>query len=327
MNPGRPAAWAAAWVGLAVLVCLALAPALFAAEGGHVVKRGETLTAIANQYGVTVRDLVSWNRLENPHRIQPGQRLVVRPRQETYVVQPGDTLTSIAARFRTGVARLAAWNDLDNPHKIYPGQVLVVAQGELARHTVAPGETLWGIARRYGVPADTLAAANGVRNPHRLQVGRQLTIPVVATGGSEDDVAPGPVAKPGTRPLEGQIRLIWPVDGRITSRFGPRWGRMHRGLDVAAPTGTPVRAAAGGRVTFSGTFGNYGRLVVIDHGGGVETRYAHNHRLLVREGEQVKQGQVIARVGSTGNSTGPHLHFEVLIDGVHQDPEVWLPAR
>lgn len=296
-----------------------------AAAGEHVVRPGETLTAVAARYGVSVHDLVRWNRLEDPNRLQVGQRLVVSPRTETYVVEPGDTLWSIAARFDTDVRRLAAWNGLDDPNRLYPGQVLVVAQGPATRHVVGRGDTLWSIARRYDVPADTLAEANGITNPRRLRIGQVLTIPVVATGGSEPDA--GPLARPGEPARAGQIRLAWPVSGRITSRFGPRWGRHHYGLDVAAPTGTPVRAAAAGRVTFSGSRGNYGLLIVIDHGGGVETRYAHLSRLQVKEGDRVRQGQVIGRVGSTGNSTGPHLHFEVLIDGTHQDPERWLGPR
>src|SRR5690606_26451135 len=206
--------------------------------------------------------------------------------------------------------------------------VLVIVQGPVTKHTVAPGETLWQIARRYGVPVDTLAAANGVSNPRRLRVGSRLTIPVMATGGgSDEEAAVGPVARPGERARAGQIHLRWPLEGRITSRFGPRWGRMHQGIDVAAPVGTPVRAAAAGRVTHAGPLGTYGLLVVVDHGGGAETRYAHNSSLFVKEGDVVRQGKVIARVGSTGNSTGPHLHFEILIEGVHQDPEEWLPKR
>lgn len=310
---------------LAALLCAGAMPG--AAQGEeHLVRRGETLTAIAARYGVSVSDLISWNDLTNPNLIKPGDRLIVSPRQETYVVRRGDTLFGIAKRFGVDANRLAAWNGLDNPHRIYPGQVLVIAQGPTENYVVSKGDTLWSIAQRFGVPVDTLAAANGVRSPNRLRVGTRLTIPVMATGGGEEAVW-GPVALPGERVRPGQIQLRWPLDGRITSRFGPRWGRMHNGLDIAAPKGTPVRAAARGRVVHSGPLGTYGLLVVIDHGGGVETRYAHNSVLLIKKGETVEKGQVIARVGSTGNSTGPHLHFEVLIDGEHQDPEKWLPRR
>src|SRR5690606_21660856 len=150
--------------------------------------------------------------------------------------------------------------------------------------------------------------------------------PVMATGGPLGEPQ-APIARPGASARDGQIILSWPLRGRITSRYGPRWGRMHYGLDIAAPQGTPVRAAAAGVVTFAGWAGSYGRMVSIDHGGGVQTRYAHHSAILVKEGESVRQGQVIARVGSTGQSTGPHLHFEVLINGEHQNPEDWLPRR
>lgn len=314
--------------GLLILVIMSWTASLpgMAAVDEHTVRRGETITGIARRYGVSVRDLISWNRLDNPHMIRPGQRLVVSPQKVTYIVQTGDTLIGIAQRFGVDATRIAAWNGLDNPNRIYPGQVLVVAQGRTETYVVQRGDTLWDISRQYGVPVDVLSAANGVRSPHRLRVGTPLTIPVMATGGGYVEEW-GPVARPGQQVRAGQIQFIRPLDGRKTSGFGPRWGRMHYGLDIAAPTGTPVRAAAAGRVVHSGPLGGYGLLVVIDHAGGVETRYAHHSSLLVREGEWVRQGQVIARVGSTGNSTGPHLHFEVIINGEHQDPELWLPRR
>ena len=116
------------------------------------------------------------------------------------------------------------------------------------------------------------------------------------------------------------ISLIKPVSGTITSRFGQRWGRSHTGLDVGAPTGTKIKAAAGGTVTKSGYSGNYGYVVVISHGNGVETYYAHCSALYAKVGQKVSQGEVIAAVGSTGRSTGPHLHLEIRVNGVAQNP-------
>lgn len=133
------------------------------------------------------------------------------------------------------------------------------------------------------------------------------------------------------RTLAG-IDLLEPVPGRIGSVFGPRRHpilgviRPHRGIDVGAPTGTPVLAAGPGRVLRSGVAGEYGVLVAIDHGNNAETRYAHLSRTLVTAGETVTRGQVIGEVGSTGLSTGPHLHFELRIDGEPVDPAPWLPS-
>jgi len=118
--------------------------------------------------------------------------------------------------------------------------------------------------------------------------------------------------------------LVWPVLGPVTSVFGWRWGRMHEGIDIGAASGTPIRAAAAGTVIHAGWLGGYGNLVVIDHGGGLATAYAHQSSIAAGSGAFVAQGQVIGYVGSTGHSTGPHLHFEVRVNGVPEDPLGYL---
>lgn len=118
--------------------------------------------------------------------------------------------------------------------------------------------------------------------------------------------------------------LIWPVNGAVVSGFGMRWGRMHEGLDIAASSGTPIRAAAAGTVIYAGWLGGYGNLVVVDHGNGLATAYAHASAILVSVGQRVSQGDTIALVGSTGNSSGPHLHFEVRVNGAAVDPLGYL---
>jgi murein DD-endopeptidase MepM/ murein hydrolase activator NlpD len=122
-------------------------------------------------------------------------------------------------------------------------------------------------------------------------------------------------------------RPVAPAEGAVSSEYGPRWGQMHEGIDIAAASGSPVRAVADGVVRSSAWNGGYGNTVIIDHGDGARTLYAHNSRLDVRPGERVSAGQVIARVGSTGDSTGPHLHFEVEVDGEKVDPRPWLSRR
>jgi murein DD-endopeptidase MepM/ murein hydrolase activator NlpD len=118
--------------------------------------------------------------------------------------------------------------------------------------------------------------------------------------------------------------FIWPVNGFVVSGFGMRWGRMHEGIDIAASSGTPIWAAAAGTVIHAGWLGGYGNLVVVDHGNGLATAYAHASAILVSVGQHVGQGETIALVGTTGNSTGPHLHFEVRVNGVAVDPLLYL---
>jgi murein DD-endopeptidase MepM/ murein hydrolase activator NlpD len=124
------------------------------------------------------------------------------------------------------------------------------------------------------------------------------------------------------------IGFAWPAQGKLTSRFGRRWGRMHRGIDIAAPVGTPIYAAADGVVIDAGWHsGGYGNLVEIRHSDGTTTRYAHNSRIRVATGQQVRQGQQIADMGSTGRSTGPHLHFEIRPQGAGAvNPIAFLPS-
>ena len=142
--------------------------------------------------------------------------------------------------------------------------------------------------------------------------------------------AAAPAARPaskggggGAAPKAGKGGLIWPVSGPVTSGYGPRWGRMHTGIDISAGTGTPIRAAKAGTVISAGSNGGYGLAVVIDHGGGLSTLYAHMSSMGV-SGGSVSQGDVIGRVGCTGSCTGPHLHFETRVGGSPQNPMSYL---
>lgn len=131
----------------------------------------------------------------------------------------------------------------------------------------------------------------------------------------------------GTKPRPAGIgtgEFITPASGKLTSGYGARWGRNHNGIDIGAPTGTPVYASDDGVVTCSKYRNSYGNTVVIDHGNGYETYYAHNSELVVSEGQTVKKGQLIAKVGSTGNSTGPHCHFEIHYNGEIKNPANYL---
>ena len=119
--------------------------------------------------------------------------------------------------------------------------------------------------------------------------------------------------------------MVWPASGPVTSGFGTRWGRLHAGIDIGAGTGAPIRAAKAGTVIFSGVQGGYGNVVIIEHGGGLTTLYAHMSRRGVSDGAEVGTGDYIGAVGSTGQSTGPHLHFETRVGGSPQNPRRYLP--
>ena len=137
--------------------------------------------------------------------------------------------------------------------------------------------------------------------------------------------AQDPTAAPPSAPSGGSSgQFAWPVQGTLTSTYGPRWGRMHEGIDIAGSSGTPIAAAAAGTVIVAGWSGGYGNLVVVDHGGGVSTAYAHNSTIAVSVGQSVGQGTVLAGMGTTGNSTGVHCHFEIRINGAAVDPLQYL---
>jgi murein DD-endopeptidase MepM/ murein hydrolase activator NlpD len=131
-------------------------------------------------------------------------------------------------------------------------------------------------------------------------------------------------AQAGRTSTPSSAGLIWPVTGPITSPFGWRWGRMHQGIDIGVPMGTPIKAAAAGTIIYCGWEEGYGNLTVIDHGGNLATAYGHQSSIAVACGQQVAQGEVIGYVGCTGHCTGPHLHFEVRIDGNPVDPLGYL---
>lgn len=201
-------------------------------------------------------------------------------------------------------------------------------------HVVQRGENLYRIALKYGLTADEVADANEITDPRQLEVGRELVIPE-RNGGGRLASAPARSARQQVRPSvsrrdpprgsrEGAM-LRWPVQGVLFSRFGPRGATRHDGIDIAAPQGTKIEAASDGVVIYSGVQRGYGNIVIVRHGADLITLYAHNQRNLVEEGAEVKAGQPIAIVGSTGRATGPHCHFEVRRGTDPHDPLDFLP--
>ncbi len=213
-----------------------------------------------------------------------------------------------------------------------------VAQHGGAVHHVRAGETLWRIGRTYGVPLDVLLRANALANPAELTAGTELFIPgatrelpvpppdVPPAAGRLSSIrrhSPSTIPRAGVRPLDPAARgepLAWPAPGVLISGFGERERDRHDGIDLACPEGTPVRAADDGVVLFSGEQKGYGKLVLVAHDRDLVTVYAHNARNLVSAGDKVSRGDEIARVGRSGNATGPHLHFEVRIGTRPRDP-------
>ena len=186
---------------------------------------------------------------------------------------------------------------------------------------------------RLAVSRDTLASARSLkesalsearhsREEYLAEV-NALAEQSAALAAAIRDAQAGGSASTGTG-APSASGLIWPVNGVVVSGFGLRWGQMHEGIDITASTGTPIVAAGAGTVIWSGWRGGYGNCVVVDHGNGLATLYAHASALLVGLGQGVSQGQTVALVGSTGNSSGPHLHFEVRINGVAVDPLLYL---
>lgn len=240
-----------------------------------------------------------------------------RPHVLTHIVQRGETLWEIALQYGIDVDTIVAANDIPDINRLRVGQELTILTVRGALHTVRRGESLWDISRTYGVSIEEIATVNGIGDPSRIQVNQQLIIP-----GAQATAAA--LRREQLVSSTGQLmrNFEWPtVSGaRISSNYGQRWGRMHYGIDIAVNIGTPVYAAAAGTVTYAGSMGTYGIIVIIDHGNGVETRYAHLSRTAVSVGQRVQRGQVVAYSGNTGNSTGPHLHFEIRYRGTAVDP-------
>jgi len=222
-------------------------------------------------------------------------------------------------------------------------------------HHVLKGQTLYSIAQAYGVSVSELQRINGIHDPSDMEVATELWIPgasrvlyvppTVEAAASPDESYRDPpdgkrdepedsrsasrrrtASKP---PPAARKNLLWPVKGGIlTSRFGTRDGKNHHGIDISAPRGTYIRAADGGIVKFSG-WGprGYGKMIIVKHPGNLTTVYAHNSSNLVKKGTKVKRGQAIAKVGTTGRATGPHVHFEVRNDTHPKNPLFYLNVR
>lgn len=237
-----------------------------------------------------------------------------------YRVQPGDTVSGIAQQFELKPETIMWANSQleDDPDMLTIGQSLTILPVNGVYHTVANGETLETIAKKHSADVKALVSfeLNQLNPGAGLALGQWLVVP----GGKNAIVQKQVRAYSGAIPpsaARGTGNFGWPVSGVITQKF---WA-FHQGIDVGAPTGTPVTAADSGFVTFAGfdTTG-FGKMILIDHGDGFTTLYGHLDRFAVAAGDSVKKGQLIGRVGNTGNSTGPHLDFRIRQNGVWRNP-------
>lgn len=248
----------------------------------------------------------------------------VAPRTEItkYVVQSGDTASTIAEELGLSLTTVLWANKLTVTSYIRPGQELTIPPLDGVLHVVKKGDTVEKLARTYQSEVRDIVAWNRLGEDGALAVGETVVVP----GGKQPAPPARRVSSPGAlftgaRPPDGTSpgtgQLFWPVAAR---RFTQYFGWRHTGVDIAGPTGTAVYAANDGVVEFSGWGRGYGQHIIIDHGNAMKTRYAHNAKNYVTRGENVKRGQTIAAMGSTGRSTGPHLHFEVIINGKFRNP-------
>lgn len=310
-------------------------------EGGKpiVVARGETLESISRRHGVPVAAIMEANSITSPAMVHPGEHLVIPRRQG-----PAATASAPQTRIATNAHAIPSTVPVGPPRN-----ALAAGSGT---HVVAPGETLHSIARLYGKPVMMLAKANNIPPNTMVKVGERVVIPGVrgpaiaaappaavapaaprAEAPSQKALVTTPSAPPvqetpvkAAEPVGGMAGFRWPVRGRVIAGFGPKSnGLQNDGINLAVPEGTPVKASEDGVVAYAGNeLKGYGNLVLVRHSNGFVTAYAHASELMVKRGETVKRGQVIAKSGQTGSVTAPQLHFEIRKGATPVDPAQYL---
>lgn len=260
-------------------------------EQVHEVQSGENSWVIAKKYNISVDDILKANPNIRADKLQIGQ--------EISLVVPKPYITVLTKEYVELVETIPFETETVKSESLYKGDKKITVQGVEGKR-----EVKGYIVRENGVEINREVLQQNILSQPKTRVVAEGTKPRPAT------VASGSFANP-TR-------------GRLTSRFGMRYGSQHTGIDIAAPSGTSISAADAGRVSFAGWSGSYGNLIIVDHENGYQTYYAHCNSLLVGVGTRVFKGQQIATIGSTGRSTGPHLHFEVRRNGVPINPSQFV---
>lgn len=250
----------------------------------------------------------------------PAQALA----DQYYITCGGESLNTLAEQYAADAELLAAINNRAADQPMAAGELLLLPEQTALRFTVQPGDTLYSLARRYDGSVAELCEVNGIADATRIYPGQTLLLPL-----DEEEIAAAsyPETETVLMPVfaSRSKAYYWPLEGEITSRFGPRGRGFHSGLDIAADSGSLIYAAAAGYVVESGWKNDaYGYTVMLEHDNGRHTLYGHCSALLVSAGDTVRRGQSIAQVGSTGNSTGAHLHFELRINNECVDPLDYL---
>lgn len=256
----------------------------------------------------------------------PPESFVATPEAFVYTVQEGDTIAGIAEKYSVTTDTILWSNGISSNDIIRAGDHLTILPISGVLHTVASGDTLLAIARQYDVDALAIAKYNRLADTHSLSIGEKLIIPggeitaprqvppIIGRDTRIADGSDGPTPEPVQSTGDG---LVWPTTTKHIAQYF-RWG--HTGIDIDNRSRPAIYAALDGTVEFAGWLGAYGNLVIVSHGNGLQTYYAHLGKFYVGEGESVDKGQAIAQMGSTGRSTGPHLHFEVRRHGTPINP-------
>lgn len=243
-----------------------------------------------------------------------------KPSQRNIEIQKGDTVYALSRRYDITVRSIITLNNLKAPYLLKPGQTLKISSG--STYVVKKGDTVYGVSRENGILMNDLVSMNDLKQPYALRIGQTLTLP---NKESVSFVAQTEIAPPPKISGKG---FMWPVNGRVLSSYGPKQAGYHNdGVNISAPRGSSVYASDSGVVVHaSNKLEGYGNLILIKHENGWVTAYAHTDKMLVKKGQQVERGQVVAEVGQTGRVNSPQLHFEMRQGTRAVNPTLYLKS-